>query len=305
MAHWLITGATGLIGSALIPTLLAAGNQITVVSRRPQVAARLGDHIRVVEAAADCAAGAEVVVHLAGASVAGGPWTQGRRETLIRSRTDGSAALGAWAARSSTAPRVWITASAIGYYGDSTGGDGWLTEGDPQGVGFASELCAAAEAAGARAAPKGTRHAALRIGLVLAANGGYLEPQRRAIDWYAGSVVGDGRQWQSWVHLADVVAAIEHVAATDELSGPVNLTAPAPARLTELLREVADRRRRPLPWRIPAGALRFALGEFADRLLLASQRVEPAALLGTGFLFRYPTLPEALNELLPGATSTD
>jgi len=213
---------------------------------------------------------------------------------------------------------VWLGASAIGWYGTPDNIDQEFTEQsfkeqeqeqeqqqNQRRRGFAAELCAHIEAcadsacAALRDAP-GFRCIHLRVGLVLAtpAEGGYLAKLVTPVKWMVGTVLGDGRQWQSWIHIDDAVNSIVHCLEHSSLDGPVNLTAPNPTKAADLMRAIGNQVGRPVLLRMPAGLLRLVAGDMADDLLLASQRVLPSRLLDSGFKFTYPTLSEALKHLL-------
>ena len=303
----LVTGATGLIGKRLIPVLLASGKTLVVLSRRPDKAAELGDGIRVIGNLDELPSSTALsgIVHLAGEPVAAKLWSSKRKQELIRSRAELPRQIGAWISRAQQPPRVWLNASAIGWYGTPSDPEQELTEKDASGHGFAAELCAHIEASAAQALSEQCnsslpRLVQLRIGLVLAppVEGGYLASLAKPIKLFVGTVLGDGQQWQSWVHIDDVVRALARCLDDASLQGPVNLTSPYPERASTLMKELGDALNRPVPFRIPKGLLRMVAGEMADDLLLTSQRVLPTRLLEQNFEFSYPRLKDALRDLL-------
>jgi hypothetical protein len=226
--------------------------------------------------------------------VIGAPWTQSRRRLLIDSRVQSTAAVITWCATRDVKPVVMVSASAIGYYGPR--GEQWLDEqSTPQPV-FQSELCVARERATEPAAALGIRIVNARIGLVLGADGGILAPLALAARWRGAAVIGDGRQWQSWIHIADMVGFIERALKEDTWSGVFNVVAPNPVRQRDFQQILTRVLQRPLFLRLPARLLRTALGEMAE-LLVDGQRVKPARLLAAGFDFRYPELEDALANL--------
>ena len=303
----LVTGATGLIGRRLIPVLLASGKTLVVLSRRPDKAAELGDGIRVVRTLDELPSSTVLsgIVHLAGEPVAAKLWSSKRKQELIRSRAELPQQVGAWIAAAQQPPRVWLNASAIGWYGTPTDPEQEFTEQDASGHGFAAELCAHIEASAEQVMSEQSsgsppRLVQLRIGLVLAppVEGGYLASLAKPVKLFVGTVLGEGKQWQSWIHIDDVVRALVRCLDDANLQGPVNLTSPHPERASTLMHELGDALNRPVPFRIPKGLLRMAAGEMADDLLLTSQRVLPHRLLEQNFEFSYPRLKDALRDLL-------
>jgi uncharacterized protein (TIGR01777 family) len=296
----LVTGATGFIGRKLVYRLVGRGDGVIVHARNAAKAADLfGPHVDVVTDLASIPGDTRIdaVVNLAGEPIAGAPWTRRRRALLCESRLDVTRALLALVARLAVKPTTWINASAIGYYG-ARDGDEALNEKSGTGKGFQAELCRRWEETASRAAEHGVKVAVLRIGVVLAADGGALPALARPVRMFAGSVLGTGRQWFSWIHIDDLLDLIAFVLAEERLAGPVNATAPEPVRHEELMATVAATLRRPLwPVRIPARFLRAGLGELAE-LFADGQRVTPDRLLALKFRFRYPTIDAALEQAL-------
>lgn len=277
--HLLVTGATGLIGSAVCARLAAGGH---VVERLPR-------------GSVEISSGIEAVVHLAGEPVAG-RWTAAKKARILQSRRDGTRKLCEALARMDPRPRVLVSASAIGYYGDR--GEELLDEDKPAGQGFLADVCRAWESACDPARERGIRVASLRFGVVLSASGGALATMLRPFRLGLGGPIAGGRQWMSWVVLDDVVDAVRHVLQAEALDGPVNVVAPVPVTNAEFTRTLSRAISRPAIFPIPGFALRAAFGEAADAMLLASQRVDPARLRATGFRWRYPELEPALRHLL-------
>ena len=295
----LVTGATGLIGSRLVPAWIAAGHSVTVLTRRPSVAAELGTPLTLVRSLDQLGSDVHIdaVVHLAGEPVAGGLWSEARKKYLLESRMAMPQEIGAWLARTTHKPEVWLSASAIGFYGVSDTPDEAFVESAPAGAGFAAHLCEQIEKASAKNAGD-TRLVTLRIGLVLARESGYLAQLLPAVDLFVGVILGSGRQWQSWIHRDDAVRAIDRCLCDTEVRGPINVVAPEPVRAKALMKSLGRHLTRPVVMHLPGFALRVAAGDLADELLLASQRVAPEVLLQAGFEFRYPTLDNALDALL-------
>jgi uncharacterized protein (TIGR01777 family) len=240
--------------------------------------------------------GYDVVVHLAGANIAAGRWTAERKRKIRDSRVDGTGLLARAIAAAPSPPRVLVCASAIGYYGDR--GDMLLDEGTAAGSGFLADVGRAWEEAARPAAEAGIRVVNLRIGIVLTPSGGALPRMLVPFRLGLGGPLGDGRQYWSWITLRDLLGAILHAAATEELVGPVNAVAPAAVRNAEFSRVLGRVLRRPAFVRAPAFAIRLLLGEMGQELLLASTRVQPARLVASGFEYRDRDLEEALRHLL-------
>lgn len=298
-----ITGADGFIGRPLSVRLAAAGHDVRrLVRRAPRGAHEVAwDPVAgTIDRAA--LAGVEGVVHLAGASIAGGRWTAARRALVRDSRIAPTRLLAETLATLSPRPRVLVSASATGIYGDR--GDEWLDESSSAGTGFLAEVARAWEGAAAPAARAGIRVAHPRTGLALAPNGGALAAMLPLFRLGLGGPLGSGRQWWSWIALEDAVGAIVHALGHEDVRGPFNVVAPAPARCAAFAHALGAALRRPAILPAPAFALRLVLGAGqADELLLAGQRVRPAVLERTGFAFAAPELGPALAAMLrrPGA----
>lgn len=290
----LISGASGLIGSALVRAVPADWEVVRLV-RTPPGAGEVrwdpeGGAIDVGAVGAIDAA-----VHLAGESIAG-RWTEAKKQRIRDSRVKGTRLLARTLAGMSPAPGVLLSASAVGIYGDR--GDEVLTEDSPHGTGFLPEVGSAWEEAAQPAAEAGIRVVCMRMGVVLAREGGALARMLPPFRLGLGGSLGGGRQWMSWIALADVTAAMLHLLEAESLSGPVNLTAPNPVTNREFTRTLARVLGRPAFLSVPAFALRLAFGEMADEALLASTRVLPRRLLDSGFTFRHPELEGALRAVL-------
>jgi uncharacterized protein (TIGR01777 family) len=289
-----ITGATGLVGSALVPALVRDGHDVARVGRSSRAQVRWDPDTGHVDP--EAVAGRDAVVHLAGESIAAGRWTEARKARILESRSRGTRVLAEAAARADPRPDVLVCASAIGFYGDR-GGE-VLTEASPAGRGFLAEVCRAWEDACSPAREAGIRVVHLRFGMVLSPRGGALARMLLPFRLGAGGVVGSGRQWWSWVAQDDVVGAIRHALVTPPVDGPVNVAAPNPVTNAEFTSTLGRVLRRPTLVPVPALAARLAFGEMADALLLASARVLPRRLEETGFAFRHPLLEGALRHLL-------
>jgi len=294
----LMTGASGLVGTALAVELRMAG---ATVNRfvRPGTTAAAGDvtwNPETGEMDLAAAEGADVVVNLAGASIGGGRWTAKRKALLRSSRVDLTERLVAGLGRLKKPPAVLLSASAIGYYGDR--GEESLTETSPSGQGFLATISKDWETAAMKAEQFGMRTVIARFGIVLAKNGGALPQMLTPFKMGVGGRIGSGKQWMSWVALDDVVGAIRSAIADANMRGPVNIVAPNPARNADFTRTLARVLRRPAIFPAPAFALRLMLGEMADALLLSSQRVVPEKLTAGGFRFQFANLQAALRRAL-------
>jgi uncharacterized protein (TIGR01777 family) len=239
--------------------------------------------------------GVDAVVHLAGENIAQ-RWTSSQKAKIRDSRIKGTQLLCETLARLSSPPKVLVSASAIGYYGDR--GEQILTEDSPLGRGFLAEVCRGWEAATEPARQRGLRVVPLRFGVVLSPAGGALAKMLPPFRLGLGGMVGSGRQYMSWIALDDVVGAIQHAIVTDTLQGPTNAVAPQAVTNQEFTKTLGKALGRPTVFPLPAFAARLMFGEMADELLLASTRVQPAKLLGSGYRFRYPELEDALRHVL-------
>lgn len=290
-----VTGSTGLIGTALVRALRADGHRVLrLVRSRP---APGSDEVYWSPAAGeiDAAAleGTDAVVHLAGENLGQPPWTAERKRRILDSRVQGTTLLARTLAGLGSPPRVLVSVSAVGIYGDR--GDEVLDESSAPGSGFLAEVCREWEASAEPARAAGIRVVHPRMGVVLSAEGGMLAKVVTPFRLGVGGKMGSGRQWMSWVALPDVVEGIRFAARAETLSGPVNLTSPDPVTNEELTRTLGRVLGRPTFFGLPAFALKLALGQLADETLLVSQRVVPGRLRAEGFVFRYPGLEEALR----------
>ncbi|MBT8485943.1 MAG: TIGR01777 family oxidoreductase, partial [Phycisphaerae bacterium] len=288
-----ISGASGLLGDALVHYLSTGGHRVKRLVRRP---ARHDAEIAwsVDGGLADPAAlaGVDAIVHLAGENIAGGRWTDDRKKRIRDSRVDGTRALAESLARSATPPAGLIVASAVGYYGDR--GAETLTETSASGDNFLAAVCRAWEEAAAPAREAGIRVVHARFGVILSPRGGALPKMLAPARLGVSAQVGSGEQFVSWIGLDDAVTALGFALLNPAIEGVVNLTAPTPVTNRDFARTLAKTLKRPALGRLPAVVARAALGEMADELLLASARVEPAALTQAGYDFRDPDLATAL-----------
>jgi len=291
-----VTGASGLIGGALLPSLRAGGHEVLRLVRRSPSS---GDEVRwdplTKQIDAARLEGLDAVVHLSGENIAAGRWTDAKKARLRSSRVGSTRFLSETLAGLTRKPSVLVSASALGYYGDR--GDAWVGETDPPAADFFGQLSVEWEAAAAHAAHAGIRVVHPRTGVVLSPTGGALGKMLRPFRLGVGGVVGSGRQYFSWIALDDVVGVIQHLLARSDLVGPVNVSSPEPVTNAELTKTLGRVLGRPTIVPVPAFALRIAFGEVADALL-ASTRMRPERLLATAYRFRFPELEGALRHVL-------
>jgi hypothetical protein len=288
-----VTGSRGLIGTALVRHLRAAGHEvIRIVRGSAQLDAIPWNPVEGT-INAGMLNGVDAVVHLAGAGVGDHRWSASYKQTILSSRVNGTATLAEALSRLPRPPTVMVSASAVGYYGSR--GDEILTEDSGPGTGFLADVCAQWESATAAAASAGIRVVNLRTGVVLSAVGGALKKQLPPFRLGLGARLGRGSQQLSWITRSDAVAAIAFLMEGDGLSGPFNVTAPEPVPNSVFTHELGRALRRPAKLFVPATVLRAVAGEeMATEFLLASQRAVPERLLAAGFVFADEALPGAL-----------
>ncbi|MFI5090507.1 MAG: TIGR01777 family oxidoreductase [Terriglobales bacterium] len=286
----LVSGSSGLVGSALVTALEGAGHSVVRLVRRPPGA----NEIRL-DPAKSPPEGFDAVVHLAGESIAG-RWTAEKKARIRDSRVQGTGTLAAALARTGRPPKVMVSASAIGIYGDR--GDEALREESAPGSDFLAQVSQQWEAATEPAAQAGIRVVSLRIGVVLSSRGGALGRMLIPFRMGAGGRIGSGSQWMSWITLDDVVGVIQHALAADSLRGPVNTVAPNPVTNAQFTRALGQVLHRPAIFPLPAFMVRLMFGEMGEALLLGSQLVDSGKLVASGFRFRHPELKPALEAIL-------
>lgn len=291
-----VSGATGLVGTALSKELEGKGHSVIGLSRsKPSSDSTIRWDPSRGQIDGSRLEGVDAVVHLAGENIVG-RWTEEKKRKILDSRVQGTRLLAETIAGLSEKPRAMVSASAIGYYGDR--GNELLREESEPGDAFLSRVVEEWEAAAEPAREADIRVANLRFGIVLSPEGGALGTTLPLFKIGGGGKVGSGKQWWSWVALDDVVGALVHALEDDSVEGPVNVASPNPLTNAEYTKILGDVLNRPTFFPAPAPALRLALGEVADELLLASARVEPAKLKEAGYEFRYPELEGALRHLL-------
>jgi uncharacterized protein len=302
----LISGASGLTGSALCRTLLDRGYKVIAISRNPEKAKKpwpsalsnivswnaLPDIIR------DLANSNQEYnfIHLAGAPIANGRWTKKRKALLWESRIGLSRKLVEQISQTGFFPKVFLQASAIGYYGSGRRGE--ITEFAPSGKGFLAALVREWEKSVAFPSPVLVRTVLLRTGIVLSPEGGVLKKMILPFRYYAGGPLGDGRQYLSWIHLEDWIESVIFLMNSKELEGPYNLTAPLPVTMNTFARVLGKQMKRPYFIRVPAFVLRIFLGTMAEELLLSGKKIFPEKLLQKGFIFKFTDINKALADLL-------
>lgn len=295
----LISGASGLVGKALARKLQEDGHTVARLVRPHGGASSRGDILwNPMAATVDAPAmeGFDAVIHLSGASIAERRWTLERKAVLRSSRIASTRVLVDTLSGLKQKPRVFLCASATGYYGNR--GDEVLTESSEGGADFLALAARDWEAEARRAEFAGIRTVRLRFGVILSAEGGALPRMLTPFKYGIGGRLGSGNQWMSWIALEDVVEIVRAAIAGGEFSGPVNVVSPNPVRNSEFTKIVATVLHRPAIFSAPAFALRIALGEMADPLLLASQRVIPERLTAMGYEFRFSNLDAALRSIL-------
>ena len=293
----LVTGSTGLVGSAVVPFLTTGGHRVVRLVRGTACGpdeVEWNPQAGTIDAAK--LEGLDAVGHLAGENIATGRWSAAKKARIRDSRVNGTRVLSEALAKLSRKPRVLVGASAIGFYGER--GDDVMTESSNTGTSFLCNVCRDWEAATEAARSAGIRVVNLRIGVVLTPRGGALEKMLLPFKFCAGGVVGTGRQFWSWIALDDVVGVIHHAITHEELSGPVNAVSPEPATNRDFTKTLGRVLGRPTIAPLPAFVVKLLMGEMGEELLLASTRVVPNRLQATGYQFRCPTLDGALRHLL-------
>lgn len=278
----LISGSTGLIGSALSKKLLMDGHVVVSLPRTYDERIDFSD--------------VDAVVHLAGESIADGRWTPAKKQRIEKSRVEGTQQLAEQLATSPIKPSVFICASAIGFYGQR--GDALLDEDSQAGEGFLPSICRKWEHSTQRAEEAGIRTIRIRTGIVLSTEGGALKQMLTPFKMGLGGILGNGRQYMSWISLADVVQIIHWLIDTDSVYGAVNVVSPSPVTNREFTKRLGEALHRPTILPLPSLAARMVFGEMANELLLGSCRVSPKKLLNAGYAFRHTDLQDALKELL-------
>lgn len=296
MDRILVTGASGPIGAALLPSLEQAGAEVVRLVHGPAAKPGQISWDPLGDLAPWAVSGFDAVIHLAGETVVG-RWTEAKRKAIRESRVRGTRSVATALARTELKPKVFVCASAIGFYGDRD--EEVLTEESASGQGFLPEVCREWEEASRIATEAGIRTVNLRIGLVLSGEGGALQKMLTPFKLGLGGRIGSGKQWWSWIHVDDMVGGIQHALRTESLSGAVNMVGTNPVRNAEFTKVLASVLGRPAFFPVPGFALGLAFGRMAaEELLLSSQRVEPGKLTGSGYGFQFADLRGALESLV-------
>ena len=294
----LVSGSTGLVGSAVVNTLTAEGHRITRLVRQeaPPGAATIAWEPAAKRLPTPALEGLDAVVHLAGENIAKGRWNAAKKAAIRDSRVQGTRVLCEALAQLVEPPKVLVSASAIGYYGSR--GDRVMREESRPGTDFLAQVCQDWEAATKPAVARGIRVVNLRIGVVMAREGGALHKMLTPFKLGGGGVMGSGDQYVSWVALDDLTGIVLHALTNESLAGPVNAVAPHPVTNYELTKTLGRVLKRPTKAWMPTPVVKALFGEMGDALLLSSTRVEPARLQASGYTFRYPELEGALRHIL-------
>jgi len=300
MTRILVSGVSGPIGAALVPSLETSGAGIARLTRAgaslsPAPATEIIPWDPAKPIAPEAVSGFDAVIHLAGESIIG-RWSTAKKRRIRDSRVVGTRNLAEALAQAKNKPQVFVCSSAIGYYGNR--GDEVLNETSAPGTGFLAEVCREWEAATKPAADAGIRTVQIRTGIVLSPKGGALAKMLTPFKMGLGGNIGNGRQWMSWIDVEDMIGAIRHILKTDLVRGPVNMVAPKPVTNAEFTRTLASVLSRPAIFPVPSLVVKLAFGEMGKTVLLAGQRVEPAQLVTSGYPFRFSELRASLEHTL-------
>jgi uncharacterized protein (TIGR01777 family) len=291
----LVSGVSGPIGAALVPSLTTSGCSVVRLVRGAATGEGQIAWNPAAPIAPEAVSGFDAVIHLAGEGIFG-RWTAAKKAKIRDSRVAGTMNLAQALAQAEEKPQVFVCGSAIGYYGNR--GDELLREESAPGTGFLAQVCQEWEEATTPAVQADIRTAHLRTGIVLSPKGGALGAMLLPFKLGLGGRTGDGRQWMSWIDVQDMVGAIHHILKNDLIQGPVNMVAPRPVTNVEFATTLASVLSRPAIFPMPAFAAKLAFGEMGEELLLSSQKVEPGKLISSGYPFRYRELRQSLQHLL-------
>lgn len=296
--HILITGATGMVGKKLIPILIESGHKVSVLSRKATQIKDVKVYLWDVDQHKidpECLKGIDTIIHLAGENIAGGKWTEARKKKIIDSRVLSAQLLYKTIKEQQAAVKTFISAAAVGYYGDA--GNQILTEESPNGTGFLADCCAQWEAAADQGLSIGIRVVKWRIGVILAKEGGALKAMEQPIRYFFGAGLGSGKQWVPWVHLDDILEMFQLSAANESYAGAYNAAAANPVSNLSLTKAIAQHLQRPVwPVNVPEFVLKMILGELST-VVLNSNHTSAKKLLDTGFKFKYSQLDAALADI--------
>lgn len=303
LVNIIIAGGSGFIGGKLIEKLTRDRNNVVLLTRRPDLVKKNFSQVQIQywDAKTDSEldgvlGGRDAIINLTGESIAAGRWTSSRKRRIFASRIESTRALISAIEKIKNKPRVLINASAVGYYGNVPEGE--ITETSPKGQGFLADVCEQWEAEALKAQEFGVRVVLLRTGVVLDKGGGAMRRVVVPYKFFIGGIVGPGTQWFPWIHIDDEISAIMYALETASVSGPLNLASPESVQMKEFCRRLGKILHRPSWLPVPSIVMKIALGEMADSLLLQSQRVVPKKLIESGFIFQFPKLQDALENLL-------
>lgn len=302
-----ISGATGLVGTALTKYLKENGYNVKVITRKKH---NSSDYIfwdidkKLIDS--EKLEDIDVVIHLAGENISGqnpiqGRWTQERKKEILESRVKGTTFLSETLANLNNPPKLFISASAIGYYGDRN--NETLNENSPKGTGFLSDVCLEWEKSTQELVGKGIRVVNTRFGVILSKEGGALKTMLLPFQMGVGGILGDGQQYMSWIDIDDVTGAIKYIIENNKIEGVVNIVSPKPVTNYEYTKALGNVLNRPTIFPIPKIGINILFGEMGQELLLASQKVNPDILLKNGYNFKYSTINESLNHIIKGVTN--
>jgi uncharacterized protein (TIGR01777 family) len=292
----LLSGSNGMVGAALLPLLTTGGHSVSRLARASSARGGIRWEPEAGEIDPSALEGFDAVIHLAGENIAAGRWTDAQKRKILKSRTQGTQLLAGTLAKLKNPPKVFLCASAVGFYGDR--GDEMCDESSPRGTGFLADVCNAWEAATEPARTAGIRTVNLRFGVILSSAGGALKKMLPPFLAGAGGKIGSGKQWMSWIALDDVLGAIHHAMLTDTVVGLTNIVSPNPVTNRDFTKILGRVIRRPTIFPMPGFAARLTFGQMADELLLSGQRVLPRKLEAAGYPFRFAELEPALRHVL-------
>ena len=294
----LVTGSTGLVGSALLPFLKSKGHEVFRLVRSQAKAGPAEIYWNPEQGIDDTSRleGMDAVIHLAGENISEGRWTEEKKARIRDSRVRGTRVLSETLARLAAPPRALLSASAVGYYGDR--GDEIVSEESPPGSDFLAQVCRDWEAAAEPAARKGIRVVYLRFGVIFTPKGGALSKILAPFQFGVGGRLGSGKQYMSWITLDDVIGVIDYALKVETMRGPVNVVAPNPVTNYEFTKTLGRVLSRPTLFPVPSFAIRLAFGEMGNAALLSSTRAVPARLQESGYVFQHPELESALRQML-------